>query len=89
MGICNQCNEQGKTLIHHRDFNHGNDVATNRVELCYYCHAQAHLPAILERNRVKREAAPGYGIDKSKPGWSEGMTWDELLDARGSLGGWD
>ena len=78
MGICNQCSEQGKTLIHHHDFNHGNDIPANRIELCYHCHTQAHLPAILERNQAKRETAPGYGIDKSKPGWSDGMTWDEL-----------
>ena len=32
--------------------------------------------------KARREAEKANHIDQSKPGWSEGMTWDELLDAR-------
>jgi len=46
-----------------------------KTGLCPSCH-------ILERNQVKRRAGSYYGIDQSKPGWSEDLSWQELMDAR-------
>ena len=90
--ICTQCGKQGKTLIHHKDFNHNNDIPTNRIELCYQCHAQAHQVVRTERinneMKARRELEQVNYIDMTKPGWSRGMTWDELLNARCGYRGW-
>ena len=38
---------------------------------------------IRERLRLRREIEKSKFIDQSKSGWSNGMTWQEILDARG------
>lgn len=91
--ICNQCGKRGKTLTHHKDFNHNNDIQSNRIELCYPCHALAHQLARTERinkeMKARRELERINYIDTTKPGWSRGMTWDELLGAKqGRSRGW-
>ena len=40
------------------------------------------IEAQMRQRRIDEEAF--YSIDQSKPGWSEGMTWQELLDSRTS-----
>jgi len=42
IGICQECHTRDKIIIHHKDENHFNDVATNRQALCYRCHMVAH-----------------------------------------------
>ena len=40
------------------------------------------IDARMKARREAERANPLYSIDRSKPGWSEGLTWQELLDAR-------
>jgi len=82
MGICKKCGATGKIHVHHIDSNHDNNEPTNLAELCPRCHIREHVPQRLARNKAKRESSPYYRIDQSKPGWSKGMSWDELLSAR-------
>jgi 5-methylcytosine-specific restriction endonuclease McrA len=81
-GTCEHCGLTGKVHIHHRDFNHSNDVPCNHQTLCPHCHTQIHIPNNLARNQARRDANPVNSIDMSVPGWSIGMSWQELLDAR-------
>ena len=39
---CQVCGKVRKTMIHHQDFNRKNNVATNRVRMCYPCHNRIH-----------------------------------------------
>jgi 5-methylcytosine-specific restriction endonuclease McrA len=78
VGICTVCNKEGKLHIHHRDFNHNNNVVSNLQSLCPRCHRQIHIPQTLLRNQARRTPI----IDKSKAGWSRGMTWQQILDTR-------
>ncbi len=41
---------------------------------------QVRIAKILVSNRAKDN--PVDMIDQNKPGWSKGMTWQQLLDAR-------
>lgn len=82
VGKCEECGELGGIHVHHKDLDHDNDSEENKQVLCPGCHRQRYVPSILERNRAQERASPHYGIDQSKPGWSEGMSWQELMDAR-------
>lgn len=46
---CQRCREPGKTLIHHKDGNHDNDVPSNRERLCQSCHSRTHVDMRHER----------------------------------------
>ena len=81
-GICEQCGRQGGVHVHHKDFSHHNNAPANLQTLCPHCHKQVHLPTILIQNQARREDNPYYTTNQGKAGWSEGLTWQELLDAR-------
>ena len=40
---CESCGRVGKLHVHHKDGNHANDVAENRMFLCPKCHRKAHV----------------------------------------------
>ena len=42
VGECTLCHASKRLLVHHIDRNHSNDAPSNRISICYQCHAREH-----------------------------------------------
>ena len=79
VAICERCGKEGTLYKHHKDFNHGNDRPFDIELLCPSCHVLTHGIA---RRKAREANYPYLLLDQSKPGWSKGLSWQELMDAR-------
>ena len=58
IGICSDCGEIRKLVIHHIDGNPYNNVPSNRILICYRCHLVTHGRADRGFGKPPRELAP-------------------------------
>ena len=91
--LCEHCGtSQGIFQVHHKDRNPSNNSLDNRQVLCSGCHAKIHQPDRIQRinaeMKARRAVEQANYIDQSYSGWSKGMAWQELLDARQCRQGW-
>jgi hypothetical protein len=52
MKTCLICDSAEKVEVHHLDFDHGNDLRGNRVQLCQRCHKVIHQSGGLSREEM-------------------------------------
>lgn len=51
---CGLCGGSGRVQVHHLDWDHSNNAATNRVEVCQRCHSVLHQVGVLSGTDLLR-----------------------------------